>query len=294
MPELAKKVFRFGAFEADCASGELRKSGVRLKLQDQPFQVLLVLLERPGEVVSREELRQKLWPADTFVDFDHSLNTIINKLREVLGDSASNPRFIETLAKRGYRFLLPVEPARDSRGESTTTSAGDTASVQANPPASLLTRWEDLPAVPHGYVRVLFLLIQVMYLSFYIVALARLSIVEDLLAKVLRWPGRGYRNPDSQRGDRYSRSTVSALVGFIRCQRSQPEISATVPSHFCVRRVVGPFAISAGSADRFGAGPGRLRSPHLCSFRAAYAGSDAGAINDAKRALIVNGPSCER
>src|ERR1700686_1609842 len=105
----AKGFFRFGVYEADPGSGELRKSGVRLRVQEQPFQVLLVLLNRPTEVVTREELRQKLWPADTFVDFDHSLNTVINKLREALTDSASNPRFIETLARRGYRFLAPVE-----------------------------------------------------------------------------------------------------------------------------------------------------------------------------------------
>jgi cholera toxin transcriptional activator len=94
-----QKILCFGVFEVDPASGELRKSGIRLRLQEQPFQTLLLLLERSGEVVSREELRQKLWPADTFVDFDHSLNTIINKLREVLCESASSPRFIETLAK---------------------------------------------------------------------------------------------------------------------------------------------------------------------------------------------------
>src|SRR5580704_6687171 len=111
-------IFRFGAYEADPGSGELRKSGVRLRVQEQPFQVLLVLLERPSEVVTREELRQKLWPADTFVDFDHSLNTIVNKLREALSDSAANPRFIETLARRGYRFLAPVEfVAKDSAPE---------------------------------------------------------------------------------------------------------------------------------------------------------------------------------
>src|SRR5580693_9390962 len=108
MADQARRIFRFGVFEVDAASGELRKSGVRLRLQEQPFQVFLLLLERAGEVVTREELRQKLWPADTFVDFDHSLNTIINKLREALGDSAANPRFIETLARRGYRFLAPV------------------------------------------------------------------------------------------------------------------------------------------------------------------------------------------
>ena len=99
-------IFRFGAYEADPGSGELRKSGVRLRVQEQPFQVLLVLLERPSEVVTREELRQKLWPADTFVDFDHSLNTVINKLREALSDSAANPRFIETSRAADIDFWL--------------------------------------------------------------------------------------------------------------------------------------------------------------------------------------------
>jgi DNA-binding winged helix-turn-helix (wHTH) protein len=188
MSEPAKKVFRFGVFEADTTSGELRKSGVRLKLQDQPFQVLLVLLERSGEVVSREELRQKLWPADTFVDFDHSLNTIINKLREVLSDSASNPRFIETLAKRGYRFLLPVEQATNHMSGGSLQAEGPAAAEPETPPTSLLTRQEDLPLVPHSYVRVLFLLIQIMYLAFYIAALARLTIVADLLAQVFGQP----------------------------------------------------------------------------------------------------------
>ena len=100
--------FRFGLFEADAESGELRKSGVRLRLQAQPFRLLICLLERPGEVVSREEIQQRLWGTDTIVDFDHSLGTAINKLREALGDSAENPRFIETLARRGYRFIAPV------------------------------------------------------------------------------------------------------------------------------------------------------------------------------------------
>ena len=184
-----RKIFRFGVFEADASSGELRKSGVRLRLQEQPFQVLLTLLERSGDVVAREELRQKLWPADTFVDFDHSLNTIINKLREVLGDSASNPRFIETLAKRGYRFLLPVELVTNHRAtkpivNSSVAPAETTTPLETTPPAassSLLTAPEELPSVPHGYVRGLFLLIQIMYLSFYIVALARLPAVEQLL-----------------------------------------------------------------------------------------------------------------
>jgi DNA-binding winged helix-turn-helix (wHTH) protein len=93
----ATKIVRFDEFAVDPAAGELRKNGVRIRLQEQPFQLLVFLLERPGEVVTREDLRQKLWPGNTFVDFDHSLNTAVNKLREALGDSASNPRYVETL-----------------------------------------------------------------------------------------------------------------------------------------------------------------------------------------------------
>src|SRR6266481_4564014 len=104
----SRSILRFGVFEVDVRAGELRKQGVRIKLQEQPFHVLTVLLQRPGEVVTREELRSENWPADTFVDFDNSLNTAINKLREALADSADNPRFIETLPRRGYRFIAPV------------------------------------------------------------------------------------------------------------------------------------------------------------------------------------------
>src|ERR1700681_2263688 len=99
---------RFGVYELDLRAGELRRQGMRIKLQEQPFQLLAQLLEKPGEVVTREELRNRLWPADTFVDFDHSLNAAIRRLRDALGDSAENPRFVETVARRGYRFLAPV------------------------------------------------------------------------------------------------------------------------------------------------------------------------------------------
>jgi len=104
----SSRLFRFGTFDVDLAAGELRKSGVKLRLTGQPFQVLTILLERPGEVVTRGELQKRLWP-DTFVDVDHNLNTAINKIREVLGDSAESPRFVETLPRRGYRFVAPVE-----------------------------------------------------------------------------------------------------------------------------------------------------------------------------------------
>src|SRR6266567_3296527 len=102
------RLVRFGAFEADVRTGELRKDGVKLKFSGQPFQVLAILLERPGDVVTREELQKRLWP-DTFVDVERNLNTAVNKIREVLGDSAENPRFVETLSRRGYRFIAPVE-----------------------------------------------------------------------------------------------------------------------------------------------------------------------------------------
>ena len=103
------RILRFGTFELDLSAGELRKNGAKVRVQEQPFQLLSALVEKPGEVVTREELKDKLWPGDTYVDFDRSLNTAASKLRDALGDSASSPRFIETLPRRGYRFLASVE-----------------------------------------------------------------------------------------------------------------------------------------------------------------------------------------
>jgi cholera toxin transcriptional activator len=177
-----KKIFRFGVFEADVSAGELRKAGVRLRLQEQPFQVLTLFLERPGEVISREEIQKKLWPSGTFVDFDHSLNTAINKIREALNDSASSPRFLETLAKRGYRFMVPVscgsvlavpEQPEMKRNESALGDSSDSV--------FRLTRMEELPVVRHVYIRTLFLLIQIMYLVFYVITLAKLPATEDVM-----------------------------------------------------------------------------------------------------------------
>ena len=104
----------FGVFEVDLRAGELRKHGLRIRLQEQPFQVLAMLLEHVGQVVTREELQRKLWPADTFVDFDHGLNKAVNKIRDALGDSAESPRFVETVARRGYRFLAEVKAADEA------------------------------------------------------------------------------------------------------------------------------------------------------------------------------------
>jgi DNA-binding winged helix-turn-helix (wHTH) protein/tetratricopeptide (TPR) repeat protein len=107
-PVRTSGVVRFGVFEADLSAGELRRDGRKVKLQDRPFEILGILLERPGEIITREEFRQRLWPADTFVDFDHSLNASINKLRQALDDAAGNARFVETAGRRGYRFIAPV------------------------------------------------------------------------------------------------------------------------------------------------------------------------------------------
>jgi DNA-binding winged helix-turn-helix (wHTH) protein/Tol biopolymer transport system component len=122
----AKGIIRFGSFEADLRSGELRRAGLKVKLGGQPFDVLVTLLEKPGQVVTREELHDKLWAQDTFVDFEHGLNKAINKVREALGDDADNPRFIETLPRRGYRFLAPV-------GQSAPELAIDAALQPASP-----------------------------------------------------------------------------------------------------------------------------------------------------------------
>jgi TolB-like protein/DNA-binding winged helix-turn-helix (wHTH) protein len=121
-PTVSGRAVRFGVYEVDLHTGELRKGGLRLRLQDKPFQILSRLLEHPGQVVTREELRQALWPADTFVDFDNSVNAAINKLREALGDSADYPRYVETLPRRGYRFIGAVNGVNGSAGTEAATS----------------------------------------------------------------------------------------------------------------------------------------------------------------------------
>jgi len=104
------RIVRFGLFELDLRAAELRKNGVKIRLQEQSFRILAALLRKPGDVVTREELRSELWPSDTFVDFDHSLNAAVKRLRDALDDSAENPRFIETLSRRGYRFIATRAP----------------------------------------------------------------------------------------------------------------------------------------------------------------------------------------
>lgn len=180
------RIARFGVFELDINAGELRKSGVKLRLQGQPIQVLTLLLERAGEVVTREELRQKLWAADTFVDFDHSLNTAINKVREALGDSASTPRYVETLARRGYRFIAPVQgpvqsPAQNGApADSPAAVPIQSATPSPNPSSIPLHPELEVPIPRRSLTRGLFALIQVMYLCFYLAALFHLHDVQRI------------------------------------------------------------------------------------------------------------------
>lgn len=184
--------YRFGTFEVDTATGELRKQGMRVKLNTQPFQVLCMLLERHGELLTREEISKELWPDGTFVDFDHGVNSAVNRVREALGDTAGSPRFVETLARRGYRFIAPVE--RIVPGENLPLMPANSASaISHERPASavdpaarfrgkILATPQELPRIPHPVAQTLFALFQFMYLGFYIGALANLAEIEDLLS----------------------------------------------------------------------------------------------------------------
>lgn len=178
--KIQRRVYRFGVFELDTASGELRKDGkARPCMRDQALQILTMLLERPDTLVTREELRERLWPADTFVDFDHGLNSAMNQVRSALGDTPANPRFVQTLPRRGYRFIAPMQIVAPDGDEAPAPAA---ASEAMKARSSILSDGDDLPAVGNEAVGILFSLIQVMYLVFYVLALARLSRVELVLS----------------------------------------------------------------------------------------------------------------
>jgi DNA-binding winged helix-turn-helix (wHTH) protein len=185
-----KMLYRFGTFEADATTGELRRQGLRIKLHSQPLQLLFLLLERPGEVLTREEICKALWPDGTFVDYEHGVNSAVNRIREALGDKASNPRFVETLARRGYRFVAPVErigaQGDASTADSTTAEAAAPAAIPVEDRTGIFDRVlsgpEDLPKSSPALVQTLFLLLQLMYLGFYVGALANLAEINDLMS----------------------------------------------------------------------------------------------------------------
>ena len=184
--------FRFGVFEADATTGELRKQGIRIKLNVQPFQVLVMLLARPGEVLTREEIAGELWPKGTFVDHEHGVNSAINRIRDALGDSAKNPRFLETLVRRGYRFVAPVEQiAEAADGQPSVRIAPEpepepmarfVETSRQHPARSFLASPQELPEASPLTVQTLFVLLQLMYLGFYVGALANLPEIEDLFS----------------------------------------------------------------------------------------------------------------
>lgn len=187
MSDPAPSRYRFGVFEADASTGELRKQGIRIKLNAQPFQLLLMLLDRPGEILTRDEISRALWSDGTFVDYEHGLNSAVNRIREALGDSATNPRFVETLARRGYRFVAPVQriaPEPPTNADTRVLSAivDPAAGAQDQSPLGVLPTPAELPQAPHNVVRACFLLLQLMYVGFYVGALANLREVEDLLS----------------------------------------------------------------------------------------------------------------
>jgi DNA-binding winged helix-turn-helix (wHTH) protein len=188
--------YRFGVFEADAGTGELRRKGLRVKLHAQPFQMLCMLLERPGELLTREEICRELWPEGTFVDYEHGVNSAVNRIREALGDTAGNPRFVETLARRGYRFVAPVErmDAGEDAGRGTAEfpfvaareQTADSAEAETAVRFKILATPEELPQVSHRLVKTLFILLQIMYLSFYVGALANLAEIEELFSPLPR------------------------------------------------------------------------------------------------------------
>jgi DNA-binding winged helix-turn-helix (wHTH) protein len=140
------RIIRFSTFEVNVHTGELRQRGQKVKLQEQPLQVLEALLERPGELVTREKLRSKLWPADTFVDFDHSLNAAIKRLRDALGESAERPIFVETVARRGYRFIAPVD------GSFVPSGNGIAAASHAGDSSALIRPWRQIASTRNAAI----------------------------------------------------------------------------------------------------------------------------------------------
>ena len=170
--------YRFGVFEADASTGELRKQGLRVKVNVQPFQVLLILLARPGELVTREEISKQLWPDGTFVDYEHGVNSAVNRIREALGDQARNPRFIETLARRGYRFVAPVQRVLGDGA----VQLAEASSLPEEATSEWLATSAELPKTPFRTVQTLFVLLQLMYVGFYVGALANLPEIEELMS----------------------------------------------------------------------------------------------------------------
>ncbi len=254
------RILRFGIFEADLAARELRKNGLRVRLQEQPFQLLALLIERPEDIVTREELRNKLWAADTFVDFDHSLNTAIKKIREALGDSAVNPRYIETIARRGYRFLASVEIQTQAVTE-------PALQVPSNP--IVIHSELEVPIPRRALTRALFVLIQIMYLAFYLSALFHWQSIEGAVDPFLR-------GAPSQAV--FILVVITAGLGIplrfyllsaaaFDYRRLGRKVLADIPADFRARSALGAFALLDYSENWIWRGICCYSSATICAFR---------------------------
>jgi DNA-binding winged helix-turn-helix (wHTH) protein len=257
--------YRFGAFEADASTGELRRQGIRIKLNAQPFQVLLMLLEHPGEVLTREEISRALWSDGTFVDYDHGVNSAVNRIREALGDAANSPRFVETLARRGYRFVAPVESIADEADLRPLPSAPSEPPQRSREFESrlgdgILSSPEELPRTSHAVVQTLFLLLQLMYLGFYVGALTNLAEIDDLLSPLPRASLIGAR----------LHSVCGALSRTWRSWQI-PEDVARAPH---CRRGVGALAFSADAPHQCRTGAGLYGPAGLLAVCTARANAD--------------------
>ncbi|PYX25662.1 MAG: CadC family transcriptional regulator, partial [Acidobacteria bacterium] len=191
----SSRIIRFSSFEVNLHTGELRQRGQRIKLQQQPLQVLAALLERPGEMVTREELRDKLWPADTFVDFDHSLNAAIKRLRDALGESAERPIFVETVARRGYRFIAPV--VQDAPAPSDAYPGPRSGSVPPVTPRASSTA-EVAESLPKSASRK----------PWKVAVLVAVAVAVCVLAGIFVWPGRALAPPKLLNAEQITRDGV--------------------------------------------------------------------------------------
>ncbi len=234
------------------------------RIREQALQILLMLLERPRDLVTREELRDRLWSSDTFVDFDHGLNTAINQLRSALGDSAANPRFIQTLPRRGYRFIAPVEImpnlspriAHDPTAADIGSSDRSEGTASQDSRSSILSDARELPSVSRRLVLILFSLIQVMYLTFYIVALTRV-----IPSRVNPFASTNSISFDLDCANCYGShghtdSALSARSNGIPLWRAEHQIQETLSVSASSRRTLGSCTLLNYSPHRFRLGIG--------------------------------------
>ena len=268
--------YRFGVFEADTATGELRRQGMRVKLNTQPFQVLCMLLERPGELLTREEISHELWPDGTFVDFDHGVNSAVNRVREALGDTAGSPRFIETLARRGYRFVAPVE--RIVAGENSTLPAANSgvhisqeASVAPADPATRLRN--RILASPQELPKVAYPVVQTLFSCFSSCTLASTWERWPILrrSRIFLAAAKGDRHP--QRPDHDGRNLIPVrafVLARYSCARPRSSRNSSGSGRFCYRRcALVALAVSAAAPHQLRAGSCLHRASRLLALRAA-------------------------